>query len=180
MLAQPSHDVLDIDDGIVDHDTYRDDQAGQDHRVDGRPAQLEHESGGHQRQRDRNEADERRPPVEQEDDQDDEDQDRTEEEGLRQVVEGDVDERRRTEDRRVDLDPLEARPELVDRRFHTARDVERVRPRELLDDEHDARTVVDDRIAEERLMIEHDVGDAGQRHGRVLVDLDDHALETVR
>ena len=38
----------------------------QHHRVEGRPAQVEHQCAGHQRQRDRDQADQRRAPVEQE------------------------------------------------------------------------------------------------------------------
>ena len=62
--------------------------------------------------------------------------------------------RRRPEDRRVDLDALEARPQLLERLLDAAGDVERVGPRELLDDEHDARAVVDDGVAEQRLVVQ--------------------------
>ena len=42
---------------------------------------------------------------------------------------------------------------LVDRVLDALRDVERVAPRQLLDDQHEARTVVDDRVADERLVV---------------------------
>ena len=53
MLAQTPHDVLDVHDGVVDDGADGDHQPRQDHRVDGGPTQVEHEQGGHQRQRDR-------------------------------------------------------------------------------------------------------------------------------
>jgi hypothetical protein len=52
----------------------------------------------------------------------------------------------------VDVDPRQTRPHLVERLVHPARDVERVRPREFLDHHQEALVVVDDGIAEERLM----------------------------
>ncbi len=43
VLPESTHDVLDVDDGVVDHHADRDDQAGEDHRVDGRAPPVEHE-----------------------------------------------------------------------------------------------------------------------------------------
>ena len=42
--------------------------------------------------------------------------------------------------------------------FDAARDVDRVGPREFFDDQHEAGLVVDDRVADERLMVFDDVG----------------------
>ena len=53
VLAQAPHDVLDVDDRVVDDDADAITKPGQDHRVDRRAAQVEHEHRRHQRQRDR-------------------------------------------------------------------------------------------------------------------------------
>ena len=75
-LAQAPDDVLDVDDRVVDHHPDGHHQPGQDHDVDLRSPQLEHEHRGDQRQRYRDQADERRAPLEQEGD-DDHDHERT-------------------------------------------------------------------------------------------------------
>ena len=48
--------------------------------------------------------------------------------------------------------PVRPGRQIVERRLDALRDVQRVRPRELLDDEQQARPVVDDRVADERLV----------------------------
>ncbi len=58
--------------------------------------------------------------------------------------------------------PGQARLHLLDRLFDPARDVERVRPRELLHDEQQAGPVVDDGITEKRLVVLDDLGDVAQ------------------
>ena len=65
-LAQASDDVLDVDDGVVDHHPDRDHQPRQHHHVDRRVPQVEHQDRRDQRQRDRDQADERRAQLEQE------------------------------------------------------------------------------------------------------------------
>ena len=167
-LTQTPRDVLDVDDGVVDDDPDRDDEPRQDHRVDGHLADVQDHRRGHERQRDRDEADQRRPPLEQEHDQDHEDEDAAEDQGVRQVVQRLLDEAGRPEDRVIDVDAGQARAELVEGFLDAARDIERVRPRELLDDEHHARTVVDDRLADERLVILDELDHLGQRDGLIV------------
>src|SRR5207244_11802322 len=58
ILAQASHDVLDVDDGVVDHDADGDHEPGQDHGVDGGATYVQDEGAGHQRQGDGHDADE--------------------------------------------------------------------------------------------------------------------------
>ena len=72
---------------------------------------------------------------------------------LREVVERDLDEGRRPEDRGVDLDARQAGPQLLERLLDAAGHLERVGPRELLDDQQQARAVVDDRVADQRLVV---------------------------
>jgi hypothetical protein len=43
VLPQPSHDVLDVDDRVIDDDADGDDEPGEDHGVDGRAPHLEHD-----------------------------------------------------------------------------------------------------------------------------------------
>ena len=80
----------------------------------------------------------------------------------------------------VDLDALQARPHLLDGVFDAPGDVERVRPRQLLDDEHQPGTVVDDGVAQERLVVDHDVGHVAQEEGLAEAVLDRHLGEVLR
>ena len=60
--------------------------------------------------------------------------------------------------------PGKAGPQLVERLLDAVRDLERVRARELLDDEQQARVaVVDDRVADQRLVVLDHVGDVAER-----------------
>ena len=136
-----------------------DHQPGERHRVDGGAAPVEDEHRRHQRERDRQQADRRDPPLVEE---------------------------RRAGSRRTSRNPsssamlrlwievlmkfdwrkivvsnvIPGRPGLqrVDHLVHVAGDIERVAPRQLLDDEQQAGTVVDDRVADQRLVVDLDVG----------------------
>jgi len=55
--AQAPHDVLDVDDRVVDNDTQRDHEARQYHRVDGGAGLEQDEGSGEQRQRNGDDAD---------------------------------------------------------------------------------------------------------------------------
>ena len=66
-----------------------------------------------------------------------------------------LDERRRAEDRRVDLDARQPGPQLLEGLLDPAGHLERVGPAELLDDEQQPRAVVDDGVADQRLGV-HD------------------------
>src|SRR3990170_184046 len=82
---------------------------------------------------------------------------------------------RRSEDARVDRDPGKPGAQLVQRRLDPLRDLERVAPGELLDDQHEARAVVDDGVAYQRLLRLHDRGHVAEEDRLILV-LDDHHL----
>ena len=86
MLAQAPHDVLDVDDGVVDHHAKRDHEARQHHRVDRRAGRVEHQPGREQRQRDGDDADQRGAPFVQERDEHQHDQDAAEQQRVGQVV----------------------------------------------------------------------------------------------
>ena len=113
-------------------------------------AQVQHQRRGQQRQRDRRQADQRRPPVEQERDQDDDHQHAADEHARAQVAQRPLDERGRAEDGRVDLHARQARPQRLQRRLDLAGHLQRVAPGLLLDDQQQARAVVDDRVADRR------------------------------
>ena len=49
LLPQPPHDVLDVDDRVVDDDADGNHQPGQDHRVDHCARPVQHQPRGHQR-----------------------------------------------------------------------------------------------------------------------------------
>ncbi len=150
VLAQASPDVLDVDDRVVDDHPERDHEPREDHHVDRLAPRVEDQSGGDERQRDRDDADQRRPPLEEERAEDEDDEQRPDQQRDREVVDRRVDEVGGAEDVGVELDAGKARLHLVDRRLHTVGDVERVPPRVLLDDQQQAGTAVDDCVAGER------------------------------
>ena len=86
VLAQAPDDVLDVDDGVVDDRAEGDHEPRQDHGVDRGLAQVEHEHRRHQRERDREQADQRHPPLVEEGAEDQHHQDGADEERHRQVV----------------------------------------------------------------------------------------------
>ena len=67
-----------------------------------------------------------------------------------QIVERDLDEVGRAEDRGVHLDAGQTRAQLVESVFDAPGHVQRVGPREFFDDQHQSRTIVDHRITDER------------------------------
>ena len=79
-----------------------------------------------------------------------------------EVVERLLDERRGAEDRRVDLYAGQSRLELIHRRLDPVGDLQRVGAAELLDDEHDARSVVDDGVADQRAVVDDDLAHVGE------------------
>ena len=65
--TQSPHDVLDVEDRVVDDDPQRDHEARQGHRVDRGAGPEQHQPGREQRQRDSNDADDRSTPLVKED-----------------------------------------------------------------------------------------------------------------
>ena len=162
LLAQPPHDVFDIDDGIIHHRAERNHEAGQHHGVDRGTHEVQRQPGRHERQRHCDDADQRHPPFVQERAEDQQDQDRADDDRHDQVMDRHLDEGRRPEDGGVDVHPRKPRPQIGQHFFHAARHVERVGPRQLLDDHHQTGTVVDDRVADHRPGVVGDVGDIAQ------------------
>ena len=161
-LTQTSPDVLDVDDRVVDHFADRNDQAGEDHHVDRFATEIEDQSCGQQRQRNGDDADQRGAPFEEEEEQQHDDENAAEHQRIGQIADRNLDEGRRAENLGVDLDVLEPRRDLLERFVGAARHVERVGPGELLDDQQDAGTIIDDRIANQRrVVLDHpcDIGE---------------------
>ncbi len=142
-----------------------DHQARQGHRVDGRAAPVEHEHGGYQRQRDRQQTDQRHAPLEQEQRQDDHDQYEAEHQCLGQVGNGHLDEVRLLEHLGVEVDPCHPRLEFLDSPLDFVRHLQGVCPRQLLDYQHQPGTAADDRVADQRLVPLGHRRDVPQPHG---------------
>ena len=72
----------------------------------------------------------------------------------------------------VGVDPQVAQPgrEFPQRRLDTLRDLESVCVRELLDDQHQAVALIDDPVADQQLVVLHDVGHVTQQHAGVALD----------
>ena len=81
---------------------------------------------------------------------------------------------------RVELDPGQTGSHLVDRRLDALGDLERVAPRQLLDDEHQARAVVDDRVADEGLVVVDHLGHVAEHDRSPLALHDDHLGQVLR
>ena len=60
----------------------------------------------------------------------------------------------------------------IDHLVDVPRDIERVAPRELLHDQQQARAVLDDGVADERLVIDLDVGDLTEAHPSAVLVVD--------
>jgi hypothetical protein len=83
--AQPTDDVLDVDDGVVDDFTERNDQSRDHHRVQRAAPVVEDERSGEERQRNRGQADDGGAPVPQKDDEYDDDEQTANQQGPIQV-----------------------------------------------------------------------------------------------
>ena len=93
---------------------------------------------------------------------------------MREVLDGIIDEVAGPEDLRVDLDPGQAGSHLVERRLDPPRHLERISPRELLDDEEQARAVVDHGVASQRLVVDEHLGHVAEHDRLPSALLDDH------
>ncbi len=167
-LTQPPHQPLHADHRIIDDDAKSDHQAGQNHRVDRRAAQVQRDHGGQQRQRDRHRTDHGAAPVRQQ---------RTDDQGHKngrnddhpgQVGDRILDVGRQAEHLGVDLDAGQAATELGERLFDAARDFQRVGRREFLDHQHQAAAIavaaIDDGVTDHRRVCERHLGNFAQRH----------------
>ena len=161
-LRQPARDVLGAGHRVVDHHREGEREAGERDRVERLPEQVQRERRRDERGRDRHEHDEHRAPVHEDGDERERQQHGGDDDRRREVARRLVDEARRPEDGGVGLQAGEARPELLQCRLDALRDLLGVGARELLDDEQQALGVVDDGVADERLVVLDDVGDVGQ------------------
>ena len=180
LLLHDPPDVLDHDDGVVDHDGDGEHQAEQRDQVDGQAERGHQREGADQRDRDGDGRDQRAAPVLQEDEDGEEDQDAGFDQGLDDAVDGVVDEDRGVEQDRV-VEPLGERAlELVhlglDRLLHR----ERVGGRQLVD--RDARGGLPGQVGEVAVGLGTQldpghVADADQLAAAVGRRLDDDVLE---
>ena len=162
-LAHAPPDVLDVDDRVVDDHADGDHEPREDHRVDRVAAQVEHEHGRHQRQRDRHQADQCGAPLEQEGDQGGHHEQAAEQQREGQVVDRHVDEVGLAEDVGVDRHAGQPGFQVGQGLVDALGDPHGVGAGGLLDHEQQARPRVDDRVADERLraLVDHrDVADA--------------------
>ena len=177
-LCQVALDVLDHDDGVVDHDADRQHQAEQRQRVEGDARRRHDREGPDQRDRDGEDRDDRRAPGLQEQDHDNDDQDHGFEQGRDDGVDGGLDEGRGVVDDRV----VEARREGLLQPFHLGDDRVRGRegigPRALEDAERGGRLVVEVGVQRVVLRAQLDAGDVAQaRHRPVRLGADHDVLE---
>ena len=79
-----------------------------------------------------------------------------------EVVDRVLDQGRRPEDGSIGPNPGEAWTQLLERVLDPLGHLEGVRTRKLLDDEQKAIAIVDDRVTDQRLVVDLDVGDIGE------------------
>ena len=147
---QPSQDIFDVNDRVIDDLAQSDDQSGEHHRVDGATPVVQHQHRRHERQGDCQRADHGSSPVEQKQSQHHDHQHAADDQRVRQVLECSFDKRRRSEDLCIDINVRQTGCQLLHRFLNTVRDVERVGPWLLLDDQQNAGHVVDDRVTNRR------------------------------
>jgi hypothetical protein len=158
VLTQPPRHVVDVDDGVVDEGDEGHRKARQGHRVHRDAAEVQHESRRHQRHRDHHGADQRGAPFEEEGAQDEDEKDPAYQQRTAEVVERLLDEGRRAVDRGVDLHAGETGAHRVERRIDPPCDLGGVGLGELLDDEQEALPVTAEGVADQRLVIRHQLG----------------------
>ncbi len=172
--AQPPHDVLYVDNGVVDDDSQRDREAGHNHRIDGDPTQIEHEPGRYQRQRDHHDADQRGTPREKPGGENQDEEAAADQQRAADIFDRKVDEAGRPIDRCVDRDAGQPLAQLVQCDIDAANDLHGIGIREPLDHEQQARVVVDDGVADERRMLLDHLGHIAQAQRFVRVVCDGH------
>ena len=116
-----------------------------------------------QRQRNGDDADDRGAQFVKEDEYDSRDQHAAQQQRPRQIGDRVLDESRRPEDCRIDLNPWKAGLHSLQRLLHPTGDGERVAPGKLFDDEHEARAVVDNGIANHALRRIDKIGHVAQQ-----------------
>ena len=180
LLAEPPDHVFDVDDRIVDDVAQRDHEAGQDHHVDRGAVVVQHQAGGHDRQRHRRAANQGDAPFVQEEEQHADQEHAPDDQRHGEPLDRRLDVRRRAKDGGVDVDVGQAGPQRVDGRLNALGDLQAVRPGELLDDQQQAGAVVDDAVADHGLMADHHVGHVLELNGFAVLDCDDDFRELVR
>ena len=169
VLAQTAHDILHVQNHIVDDDGDGNQQPRQHHHVHRRPAQVEHEPCHHQRQWDHYHADQRDTPVVKKGEKDEHYEKKADEQRPGKVAHRHIDEVRWPENIGVDLYTGKAGLQLSELCFDPPRHILWVGTWELLDDEQEAGTVVGENIVpDERLMIFHYRGHVTQAQRRIL------------
>ena len=162
--AQTAPGILDVDDRIVHHLAHRDREAAEHHHVERRTDASEHHHGSEERERDGDDAHQRRAQVAEEEEQHDHDEHRAGEERAAQVAERVLDEARLAEERLVDM---YARREDADdgtqRRLDALRDRHHVHLGLLRDHEQHAAIAVHDRVPDRHRGAVGHVGDRRDR-----------------
>jgi hypothetical protein len=162
LLAQASRHALGPHDRVADDDRHRHGQPREGDRVHRRAEQLQHERARDERQRPGEQARQDGPPAHEQGGQGEREQRGPDDDREREVADRVLDEARGPEDVRVGPHAGQTGPQVVERRLDAARDGERVGARQLLDDEHEAAAAVDDRVADQRLMVLDDLRDVAQ------------------
>ena len=171
VLPHAPQDVLHVDDRIIHDLAERDDQSGENHRIDRLAHPCEQQQRHGERQRDRGDADDRGAPITEEQRQHDHHEQAAEPERFGEMMDRNLDEARRAEDGAVDGDARQRGLQFLEHLFDALRDIERVSPRLLLDDEQDAVTVIDHRIADGRRIANLDLRDIAKANRRAIPEL---------
>ena len=165
--AAAAQNILDVDDGIVDHHAERHHEASEGHGVQGQAHGLQNPDGGQQGERDGAEGHQRAAPVAQRHEQQRDHEHRADEERVAQLLDRALDETRGTQQRRMVLDALlgERRCERIEPLFERAGDVERVRTELRRGLDENSGLARDERIAEARLCAVAHFGDIPEAYG---------------
>ena len=177
--APPAQDVLDVDDGVVDHDAERHHDPAQRHRVQRQSEGLEDPHRRQQGEGNRAERNQRAAPVAKRHEEQCHHQHRADQERVAQFLDRALDEARRPQERGMVFDALlgERRRERVEPLLEGPSDVERVRAKLRRGLDEYAGLARDECVAEARLAAVAHGGHVLEAHGEARARADDRALE---
>ena len=154
--------MLDIDDGVVDHEEKRRSEPHEDHCIERHPEGVQHDHRDDERHRDRDDADQGGSEPEEERPEEEDRQHGADDEPQAEVVDRLLDVGGGPVHRGVEVDTRHAGPHRVDRVLDRTGHRKGVRFRELLDHEQQAVAVADDGLSDEGLMAFDHRGDVAE------------------
>ena len=171
-VPEPAPQVVGAEYRIVDQQHERDHQAAEHHQVHGSAEQIHDEHGQPERKRNGDGAEQGGAPVEEKRHENQDDQNGRDHHDQGEVVDRFLDVSGRTVERRIDLDAAKSGSHRRQRFLHAARNFERAAVGPLFDHQQESGTVLEYRIADQRLMVFDHRSDVTEAQLRALLERD--------